>query len=101
MLGFRQNEEKHIMENIIYNELLLRDFDMDIGVVEYSHEDERGKHIKSYFDIDFIANKRSSKYYIQSALNIEMKEKRKETKFLNRINDLLKKIVVFKDNIIH
>ena len=101
MLGFRQTEEKHIMENIIYNELLLRGFDIDIGVVEYSHEDEEGKYVRTYFEIDFIANKGSSKYYIQSALNIETKEKREqETQSLNRINDSFKKIVVVKDDII-
>ena len=101
MLGFRQNEENHIMENIIYNELLLRGFDIDIGVVEYSHEDEKGKYVRTYFEIDFIANKGSSKYYIQSALNIETKEKREqETQSLNRINDSFKKIVIVKDDII-
>ena len=101
MLVFRQAEENHIMENIIYNELLLRGFDIDIGVVEYSHENEEGKYVRTYFEIDFIANKGSSKYYIQSALNIETKEKREqETQSLNRINDSFKKIVVIKDDII-
>ena len=101
LLGFRQKEANYIMENIICNELLLRGFDIDIGVVEYSHKNKEGKYIRSYLEIDFIANKGSSRYYIQSALNVDSQEKRKqETESLSRINDSFKKIVIIKESIV-
>ena len=100
-LNFRQNEENHIMENIIYNELLMRDFDVDVGIVEYNYKDKKKKNKRKQLEIDFIANKGSSKYYIQSALNIETKEKKdQETQSLIRTDDFFKKIVVIKDDII-
>ena len=100
-LNFRQQEENHIMENIIYNELLFREFDVDVGVVENNYKDENGKSKRVQLEIDFVANKDSKRYYIQSALNIDDISKREqETKSLNKINDSFKKIVVVKDNII-
>lgn len=100
-LNFRQQEENHIMENIIYNELLCREFDVDVGVVEYNYKDELGKSKRSQLEIDFVANKNSKRYYVQSALNIDTDDKKEqETKSLNKINDSFKKIVVVKDNII-
>lgn len=100
-LNFRQQEENHIMENIIYNELLYREFDVDVGVVEYNYKDEQGKSKRSQLEIDFVANKNSKRYYIQSALNIDTEDKKEqETKSLNKINDSFKKIVIVKDNII-
>ena len=100
-LNFRQQEENHIMENIIYNELLHREFDVDIGIVEYNYKDELGKSKRTQFEIDFVANKNSKRYYIQSALNIDSENKRKqETQSLNKVADSFKKIVVVKDNII-
>lgn len=100
-LNFRQQEENHIMENIIFNELMAREFDVDIGVVEYNHADENGKKIRSQLEIDFVANKGSKRYYIQSALTIDDEEKRKqETNSLNRTADSFKKIVIVKDAII-
>lgn len=100
-LNFRQQEENHIMENIIYNELLYRDFDIDVGVVEYNYKDELGKSKRAQLEIDFVANKGSKRYYIQSALNVDSDDKRvQETKSLNRISDSFKKIVIVKDNII-
>lgn len=100
-LNFRQQEENHIMENIIYNELLAREFDVDVGVVEYHRTDESGKKIRSQLEVDFVANKGSKRYYIQSALTVAEEAKREqETNSLNRIPDSFKKIVVVRDDII-
>ena len=100
-LNFRQQEENHIMENIIYNELSARAFDIDVGFVEYNHKNKFGKSQRSQLEVDFIANKDSRRYYIQSALSVSEEEKRKqETNSLYRINDSFKKIVVVKDDII-
>lgn len=100
-LNFRQQEENHIMENILYNELLYRDFDVDVGVVEYNYKDADGKKLRTQLEIDFVANKGSERYYIQSALTISDEDKRKqEINSLQRVNDSFKKIVVVKDNII-
>lgn len=100
-LNFRQQEENHIMENILYNELMAREFDVDVGVVEYNYRNENGKSMRSQLEIDFVANKASKRYYIQSALSIDNEEKRKqETNSLNRVADSFKKIVVVKDNIV-
>ena len=100
-LSFRQQEENHIMENIIYNELQYRDFNVDVGVVEYNHRDESGKSVRSRLEIDFVASKGSKKYYVQSALSIFDEEKRlQETNSLYRVADSFKKIVVVRDRII-
>lgn len=100
-LNFRQQEENHIMENIIYNELAARAFDIDVGVVEYNHRNKAGKSQRSQLEVDFIANKDSRRYYIQSALSVSDEEKRKqETNSLYRIDDSFKKIIVVKDDII-
>jgi len=100
-LNFRQQEENHIMENIIYNELAARAFDIDVGVVEYNHRNNVGKSQRSQLEVDFIANKDSRRYYIQSALSVSEEEKRKqETNSLYRIDDSFKKIIVVKDDII-
>jgi predicted AAA+ superfamily ATPase len=100
-LNFRQQEENHIMENIIYNELRLRDFNVDVGVVEYSYKDENKISKRAQLEIDFVATKGSKKYYVQSALSVSEDEKRKqEIRSLNNTKDSFKKIVVVKDNII-
>ncbi len=100
-LNFRQQEENHIMENIIYNELLYREFDVDVGVVEVNGKNEQGKSQRTQLEVDFVANKDSKRYYIQSALNIDSAEKREqETKSLNKISDSFKKIVVVREDII-
>ena len=100
-LNFRQQEENHIMENIIYNELCNRDFSVDVGVVEYCYKDKDKKSKRVQLEIDFVANKGSKKYYIQSALTVSEEEKRQqEVRSLNRVGDSFKKIVVVKDNII-
>lgn len=94
-LNFRQQEENHIMENIIYIELRRRGFKVDVGVVEV-----RNKEGRKQYEIDFIANKGNNKYYIQSALNIDTKEKKEqeEKSFMN-VNDFFKKVIIVKDNI--
>ena len=100
-LNFRQQEENHIMENIIYNELCGRDFSVDVGVVEYCYKDAEKKSKRTQLEIDFVANKGSKKYYIQSALTVADEEKREqEINSLKRVGDSFKKIVVVKDNII-
>ena len=100
-LNFRQQEENHIMENIIYNELCGRDFNVDVGVVEYCYKDEEKKSKRAHLEIDFVANKGSKKYYVQSALTVADEEKREqEVRSLTRVGDSFKKIVVVKDNVI-
>ena len=99
--NFRQQEENHIMENIIYNELLYREYNVDVGVVEYNHKDSEGKSKRTQLEIDFVASKGSEKLYIQSALTVSDEDKRlQEVNSINRIKDSFKKIVVVKDNII-
>lgn len=99
-LNFRQQEENHIMENIIFNELKIRGVDVDIGVIEHNTKDATGKSRRNFLEIDFVANKGSNRFYIQSALYVDTQEKREqETQSLNRIHDSFKKIVVVKDDI--
>ena len=100
-LGFRQQEENHIMENVIYNDLRRRGFDVDVGVVEYNCKDDEGEKIRKQLEVDFVVNRGSQRYYIQSALTVGDPEKRKqETESLRRIPDSFKKIVVVRDDII-
>lgn len=99
-LNFRQQEENHIMENVIFNELLVREYDVDVGVVEYNCQDENGKKMRVQLEVDFVANKGSKRYYIQSALSVDNEEKREqEINSLLRVGDSFKKIVVVKDDI--
>jgi len=96
-LNLRQQEETHIMENIIYNELIVRGYLVDVGVVEIYEKDENDKRRKVSCEIDFVVNKGSKKYYIQSALNIDDPQKSKtELRSLISTNDFFKKIVVTK-----
>lgn len=97
-LGFRQVEETHLMENIIYNELRLRGFQVDVGVVPKRIRNKDGKLEKKQFEIDFIANLGSRRYYIQSAFSLpdEKKEKQEKESLIN-VNDSFKKIVVVKE----
>jgi uncharacterized protein len=100
-LNFRQQEETHIMENVIYNELSVRGFNVDVGVVPIFYKDEEGKTKRSKLEIDFVVNKVNKRCYIQSAFAIPDEEKRlQETNSLRRINDSYKKIVVVRDHII-
>lgn len=98
-LGFRQIEESHIMENIIYNELRIRGFAVDVGVVDL-WESVGGKQIKKRTEIDFVCNLGSRRYYIQSAFSIPDSEKmRQESRPLVAVSDSFKKIIVVKDPI--
>lgn len=100
-LNFRQQEESHIMENILYNELTARGFNVDVGVVEYNHNSPEGKKLRSQLEVDFVVNKRDKRYYIQSALSVADEDKRRqETNSLCRINDSYSKIVVVRDDIV-
>lgn len=100
-LNFRQTEETHLMENMIYNELLYRGFSVDVGIVEYNYKDGDGKSKRKNLEIDFVAGNGSERYYIQSALNVSEEEKRiQETRPLAATKDFYKKIVVVKDNIV-
>ncbi len=95
-LNFRQQEETHIMENIIYNELLRREYSVDVGVVEIA-ETGAGKRSKKQCEIDFVVNKGSKKYYIQSALNVSEPSKLEtELRPLKNTGDFFKKIVISK-----
>ena len=97
-LGFRQIEETHIMENIIYNELRSRGYSVDVGVVEKRGVNSEGKMERTYLEIDFIANLGSKRYYIQSAFSMPTEEKRMQEKAsLVNVNDSFKKIILVKD----
>ena len=97
-LGFRQLEETHIMENVLYNDLIRRGMDVDIGVVEYNTKDSAGKKIRKQLEVDFVVNKGDKRFYIQSALSIADPEKKEqEIASLKRIPDSFSKIVVVRD----
>ncbi len=97
-LNFRQQEENHIMENIIYNELIIRGYNVDVGVVEVRDDNKSRKQL----EIDFVCNMGNKRYYIQSALNLDTREKTlQEERPLMGVNDNFKKIIVVKDNIKH
>lgn len=99
-LGFRQIEETHLMENVIYNELRVRGYHVDVGVVEYYETKVDGKRGKKQLEVDFVATKGSEKYYIQSAFALLTEDKvNQEQRGLLRIPDFFKKIVVVGDNI--
>lgn len=100
-LNFRQQEETHIMENIIYNELLCREYSVDVGVVEIV-ETNAGERTKKQCEIDFVVNKGSKKYYIQSALNVADASKLEtELRPLKNTKDFFKKIIVSKTSMRH
>ena len=97
-LNFRQQEENHIMENIIYNELIVRGYNVDVGVVEVRDENKNRKQL----EVDFVCNLGNKRYYVQSALNLDTREKTiQEERPLMNINDNFKKIIVVKDNMKH
>jgi predicted AAA+ superfamily ATPase len=100
ILDMRQQEETHIMENIIYNELRTRGYSVDVGMVEIRKPDKNGKWIRTQLEVDFIANLGSKKYYVQSALSIPDREKEmQESRSLININDSFKKVIIVKDHI--
>ena len=97
-LNFRQTEENHIMENIIYNDLKARGFNVDIGVIEYFTKNNTGKTIRKDCEVDFIVNRGSQRVYIQSAYEIPDNAKMEQEKnSLRRINDSFRKIIITKD----
>ena len=97
-LNFRQQEENHLMENIIYNELIIRGYNVDVGVVEVRDENKGRKQL----EVDFVCNLGSKRYYVQSALNLDTREKTiQEERPLMSVGDNFKKIIVVKDNIKH
>lgn len=99
-LNFRQMEENHIMENIIYNELRIRGYHVDVGLVEQFGKNSENKTTKKQLEVDFVVTRGSEKYYIQSAFTINSKEKQEqEERPLNAIGDSFKKIIVVRDNI--
>ena len=99
-LGFRQLEETHLMENVLYNDLVRRCFDVDVGVIEQNLKDDAGKKIRKQLEVDFVVNKGDERIYIQSALSIDDPDKKgQEIAPLIRIPDSFKKIVVVKDYI--
>ncbi len=100
-LNFRQQEPSHIMENILYNELIVRGFNVDVGIVEQSRRDEDGKRTLSRLEVDLVCNRGSSRYYIQSAYSLPDDEKMaQEQAPLSRIDDSFKKIIVTGDPIL-
>ena len=99
-LGFRQQEETHIMENIVFNELKVRGFLVDVGVVDILERKDDGKYLSKQVEVDFVANQGSKRYYIQSAFTLPTDEKQaQEERPLLGIKDFFKKIIVVKDNI--
>ena len=99
-LNFRQQEQTHIMENIIYNELLYRGYNVDIGIVETNEKNKNGNNVKKQLEVDFIVNNSDERYYIQSAysMSTDIKEQQEQKSLIN-INDSFKKIIIVNDNI--
>lgn len=99
-LNFRQLEETHIMENVIYNELIARGYSVDVGVVEINDKNKYGTYSIKQLEVDFVCNLGDKRYYIQSALELPTREKTiQEQKSLLNINDSFKKIIIVKDSI--
>ncbi len=99
-LNFRQIEPTHAMENILYNELIMRGFHVDVGIVEKYGKNSKGQNIISLLEVDFVCNKGSQRYYVQSAYSIPDANKMKqEQASLDRIDDSFKKVIVVQDNV--
>ena len=97
-IGFRQLEETHSMENVIYNELCMRGYNVDVGVVPIAERDRDGKVVRKQLEVDFVCNLGSSRYYIQSAYSIPDEAKRtQEIRPFRKIDDSFRKIVITKD----
>lgn len=92
-LNFRQVEETHAMENIIFNELKVRGYNVDVGVVTSNEVSETGNNVRKQLEIDFVRNKGSKRYYIQSALRLTSAAiQRQEQRSLPKIQDGFKKL---------
>lgn len=97
-INFRQYEETHLMENLIYNELRLRGMSVDVGVVVKNEKDANGVSVRKQLEVDFVCNQGSQRYYIQSALRLPNEEKREqEVRSLKSINDSFRKFVITED----
>lgn len=95
--NFRQLEENHLIENIVYNELINRGYNVDVGIVEIRENND-----KKQLEVDFVCNQSYKRYYIQVALNIDTREKNiQESRPLNCIGDNFKKIIIVKDGLSH
>ncbi len=98
MLNFRQNEESHTMENIIFNELKARGYAVDVGVVTWNAKNSSGANVRKQYEIDFVCNFGSKRYYIQSAFDVPNEQKKEqEQRSLLMIPDGFKKIIITKD----
>ncbi len=94
-LLFRQQDDGHLMENLIYNELLARRMSVDVGIVPVSEKNEYGKLVRRQYEVDFVANSGSRRYYIQSAFEMQSEEKRtQETQSFRKIGDGFKRIII-------
>ena len=101
LLNFRQVEKTHLMENLIYNELRGRGYNVDVGVVPYNGKNAQGVSFRKQLEVDFVCNKGSQRLYVQSALALPTQEKiDQETKSLRRIDDGFQKMVVVGDHTI-
>lgn len=101
-LGFRQIEETHLMENVIYNELLRRGYSVDVGCVDDISTDEKGIRTQKQLEIDFVCNLSSKRIYIQSAISLPSLEKLiQEQRSLLKVNDSFQKVIIVKDGISH
>ena len=100
ILNFRQQEENHIMENVIYNELRMRGFLVDVGMIEAWKKDKNNQNARRHLEIDFVANKGNKRYYIQSAFSIPDQEKKdQEEASLKAIKDAFKRVIILRDDI--
>ena len=97
-LNFRQIDKGHIMENIVYNELLRRGYNVDVGVVEVNETNEKGVRSKPQYEVDFVCNQGNKRIYVQSAFEMQdsLKEKQERKSLLN-INDSFKKVIILGD----
>ena len=94
-LNFRQQEPTHIMENIVYNELKIRGYNVDVGVVDIFDKDKNGKRVRKQLEVDFVVNQGNQRYYIQVAYDMSSEEKQtQEFKSLRNIPDSFKKVVI-------
>lgn len=101
LLDFRQMELTHIMENVIFNELLFRGYSVDVGVVEVATSNKEGKSIRKQFEVDFVVNYADRRYYIQSAYSIPDEAKlTQETASFRNIDDSFKKIIITMDEVV-
>ncbi|MDD7219384.1 MAG: DUF4143 domain-containing protein [Clostridia bacterium] len=98
IINFRQFEQTHSMENVIYNELRMRGYSVDVGVVNIAERNKEGKTTRKQLEVDFVCNLGSSRYYIQSAYSLPDEQKRvQEIRPFRKIDDSFKKIVITRD----